>query len=67
MDIDDVLQSAAENSDFEKAKRGINEETNVNIALSCGWTALIHAARNDYSEIVRFLIENGEDKNAVNV
>ena len=61
------LRDAADKGNIEVVREIIQAGTvNVNAAGWEGWTALHHAARNNFPEIVQLLLEAGADRSIVN-
>ena len=55
---------AAASGDFAKLCAQVSKGANVNIANGDGRTALMRSAKRGYTEIVRFLLDNGADTRA---
>ena len=55
---------AAASGDFAKLCAQVSKGANINIANGDGRTALMRSAKRGYTEIVRFLLDNGADTRA---
>ena len=59
------LQVACTLGDLKLVKKSINK-ADVNGLASDGWTPLIRASKNNYLEIVKYLVEHGANLNIRN-
>lgn len=61
-----ILRRAAELGDVFALRRAMEAGADINAADSYGWTALMHAARRGYDDVVQVLAEAGAHLNRCN-
>lgn len=64
-EVNEELQAAARNNDYDGVKRAIEEGANLNVEDEDGWTPLMWAALHQSLDMVQLVIRHGANPNLI--